>query len=301
MNFRQLEVFRAMMDVGTTVGAAKQLDLSQPAISQHLSQLEAELGLVLFVRERGRLVPTEQALALYDDVAYAFEGFERVMNLAQTIRRHDVGILRIGTPFSMCEALLPRVVARVAEGHPNVRFAIEMGRYETLVSLVAARNVDLAVLKLPIQHPGVSTLPLLDSESVCAMPADHPLAAKQRLDFTDMSGVPLIMLGRRTSWRHELEGIFRRGNLIPNVRLDTHSAGAACGFVAGGVGLAVVPEILGAQYVNRGIVLRPFTTSFVHRYVIGFPSTLNNVEMATGFAETARKVADDILAVSRAR
>lgn len=299
MNFRHLEVFRAMMDAGTTVGAAKKLGLSQPSISQHLAQLETELGLVLFVRERGRLVPTEQALSLYDDVAYAFEGFERVMNLARTIRRHDVGLMRIGAPFSMCESLVPRLVARFSEDHPNVRFTVELGRYETLIGLVAARNVDLAVLKEPVQHPGVSVCPFLDSEAVCAMPADHPLAAKERLEFTDMSGEPLIMLGRRKAWRHELDAIFRRRNLIPNVRLETHSVGAACGFVAGGVGLAVVPEILAAQYVNRGIVLRPFTTPFLHRFVIGFPSTLNNSETAIAFAEMAREIAGDIIAGSR--
>ena len=287
------------MDAGTTVGAARQLSLSQPAVSQHLAQLEKELGLVLFVREHGRLVPTQQALALYDDVAYAFEGFERVMNLAQTIRRHDVGLVRIGAPFSLCERLVPRVVARFTDGHPNVRFTVELGRYETLIGLVAARQVDMAVLKEPIQHPGVSTIPLLDSAAVCAMPANHRLAAKKRLEFTDMSGEPLIMLGRRKVWRHELEAIFRKRNLIPNVRLETHSVGAACGFVAAGVGLAVVPELLAAQYVDRGIVLRPFTTPFVHRFAIGFPSTLNNSEMAISFGEMAREVADEIVALSR--
>ncbi len=301
MNFRQLEIFRAMMDVGTTVGAAKQLGLSQPAVSQNLAQLETDLGLVLFARESGRLVPTEQAMALYDEVAYAFEGFERVMNLAQTFRRHDIGHVRIGAPFSMCECLVPRIVARFSKIHPNVRFTVELGRYETLIGLVAARHVDLAVLKEPIRHPGVSTSPLLDSDAVCAMPSDHPLARKRRLDFTDLAGEPLIMLGRRKAWRHEIEAIFRKRNLIPSIRLETHSVGAACGFVAASVGLAVVPEILAAQYVNRGIVLRPFTTSFLHRFVIGFPSTLNNSDMAASFAEMAREVAEDIVAESRKR
>lgn len=299
MNFRQLEVFRATMDAGTTVGAAKQLSLSQPAVSQHLAQLETELGLVLFVRERGRLVPTQQALALYDDVAYAFEGFERVMNLAQTIRRQDVGVVRIGAPFSMCESLVPRIVARFAETRPNIRFSVELGKYETLIGHVAARQVDLAFLKEPLQHPGVSVCPFLDSDAVCAMPSSHPLAKKERLDFPDLSGEPLIMLGRRKAWRHEIDTIFRKGNLVPNIRLETHSVGAACGFVAAGVGLAVVPELLAAQYVNRGIVLRPFTTSFVHRFVIGFPSTLNTGEMAATFAELARDIAGEIIEAAR--
>ena len=299
MNFRQLEVFRAMMDAGTTTGAAKLLSLSQPAVSQHLSQLESELGLVLFVREHGRLVPTKQAMSLFDDVAFAFEGFERVLNLARDIRGGGVGMMRIAAPFSLCECLVPRIVSVLLSSHPNMRFTVELGRYESIIGQVAARQVDLGIVKEPVQHPGVSLIPMLDSEAVCALPAGHPLAAKKKLDLDDLLGEPLIMLGRRKSWRHEIDAVFRRRNVIPNIRLETHSVGAACGFVAGGVGLAVVPELLGAQYAGRDIVLRPFAPTIIHKFAVAYPSTLNNVDLAEQFADHARRIAADIIAAAR--
>ena len=63
MNFRQLEIFRAVMDTGSATAAARLLGLSQPAVSRQLMQLETEVGLDLFARERGKLIPTAHAVA----------------------------------------------------------------------------------------------------------------------------------------------------------------------------------------------------------------------------------------------
>jgi DNA-binding transcriptional LysR family regulator len=71
MNFKQLEVFQAVMASGSTTGAAQRLDLSQSAVSRLLAQFEEDLGLRLFVREKGRLVPTGEAEALLQDATPA--------------------------------------------------------------------------------------------------------------------------------------------------------------------------------------------------------------------------------------
>src|SRR5258708_24810538 len=81
MNFKQLEAFQAIMLSGSTTGAAERLGLSQPGISRLLAQLEQDLGLRLFIREKGRLVPTQEAEALLHDA-------QVLMDSAQCFRRH---------------------------------------------------------------------------------------------------------------------------------------------------------------------------------------------------------------------
>ena len=298
MLYRQLEVFRAVIDAGTATGAAKLLDMSQPAVSQHLAQLEEALGVVLFARSGGRLAPTEQALAIYDEVTFAFEGVERVINLAQSFRTSSSGTLRIAVPHSMCVSLLPRIVARFSAEHPNVRFAVELATYETIVAMVAARRVDLGVAKLPIQHPGVSTQPILDSPLICAVPANHPLATVPRIRMADLKGQPLIMIGHHKPWRHEIDAHFRRNGLAPNVRLETHAVHAACGFVGAGVGIAIVPELLAVQFADRGIALKSLSPTFVHKFVIAYPSALKMSALAERFARDMRAVAEETLGVT---
>ncbi len=300
MLYRQLEVFRAVMDLGTATAAAQRLEMSQPAVSQHLAQLEGELDIVLFVREHGRLSPTEQAHDLYDEVAYAFEGLERVTNLARNIRSRSIGTLRIAVPYSMCEALVPRMLARFAAENPDVRYAVEVATYETIVAKVAAREVDLGVARAPLDHPGLSLHPILDSPAVCALPENHPLTAKKRLDLIDLVGVPLIMIGRHRPWRHEIDTLFRKHNQIPNVRLETHAVGAACGFVASGIGVSIVPEILALQFLHRGIVLRPLQPALIHQFVVAFPTSLRISSLAERFADDMRAVAAEYITEARA-
>ena len=82
----KLDVFRSVMECGTMVDAARDLGLSQPAVSQHIQQLEEDLKLKLFYREHGRLIATASALDLLDEVASAFENFDRLVSVAQNLR-----------------------------------------------------------------------------------------------------------------------------------------------------------------------------------------------------------------------
>ena len=94
-------------------------------MSRQLAQLETELD--PFARERAKLVPTAHATELYREVAHAFEGVERVLNLVRKMRANNTGTLRIAAPYSFCEVLLARIIARLAPSHPNLRYAVELG------------------------------------------------------------------------------------------------------------------------------------------------------------------------------
>ena len=83
---RGLEIFCALVETGSAIGAARRLGVSQPGVSQQIIRLEAELNLVLFARENGRMRPTETGLALYEEARHAFDGLDRVLNLARDIR-----------------------------------------------------------------------------------------------------------------------------------------------------------------------------------------------------------------------
>lgn len=299
MNYRQLETFRAVVDAGSATAAARALQLSQPAVSRQLAQIEQELGLDLFARERGKLVPTAHAKALYDEVAYAFEGVERVLNLAAKMRANNTGTLRIAAPYSFSDVLLPRIVARLARSHASLRYAVELGSYAAILAMIAKREVDVGIVKEPVSHAGVSTLPLIRCDAVCALPTGHRLAALRAVKVADIAPEPLVLLGRNTPWRHDIHTLFRRAGHAPNVRLDTHSVAAVCGFVASGLGVSIVPALLGAQFATRGVVLRPLADRIEHSFVVGFPKGLTRAGLVAEFARAARLVAKELVRAAR--
>jgi DNA-binding transcriptional LysR family regulator len=154
---RGLEIFCALVETGSAIGAARRLGVSQPGVSQQIIRLEAELNLVLFARENGRMRPTETGLALYEEARHAFDGLDRVLNLARDIRGLERGVLRIAAPYSMGATFLPRALMQLTKDHPELRIQVNLGTYERIVSLAAAREVDLGIAKAPILAPGLES------------------------------------------------------------------------------------------------------------------------------------------------
>lgn len=297
MELKQLEVFRAVMDCGSASAAAKLLRMSQPAVSRQLSQMERELGIELFIRGSGKLRPTPDAEALYDEAAFAFASIERVLNVARRMKGRDSGVLRMAAPFSFGEALIPRTVAALAGQHKNLRFDLELAGYEAIATMVAQRRVDVAVLKLPVSNPGVATLPLSECGTVCVLPSAHRLARSRRVTIEALSREPLVLLGRDTLWRSDLHAQLRQAPRAAQVWVETHSASSACSFVAEGLGVSVLPALLAAQFVDRGLELRPLEVPITHRFVVGCSSALQGSPLVERFAIAARHVAEGLLRV----
>ena len=295
MNIRQLEVFRAVMEAGSATAAGRLLELSQSSVSRLLMQLEEDVGLDLFVREHGKLVPTANATAFSREVSHAFEGVERVLNLARKMRANNTGTLRIAVPPSFCEALLPRVIMRLKAAHPDLRYVVKPGSYEEIASMVASREVDVGIIKDPVENIGISKLELMSSRLVCALSDGHLLAQRRVVRLEDFSGVSMVLLGQNKPWREDLQAHFRRANIRFSVVLVTHSVGAVCGFVASGLGVSIVPEILGAQYAGRGLVLRPLAVNIEQRFSVVFPKGLQRAGLVAEFAGSARHIIQELM------
>ena len=122
-NLRSLECFRAIIVTGSATAAARQLGLTQPAVSRMLAMLEAAVGFELFHRRKGRLIPTDEALALHREVDIALQSVDRVSRLARNLRNEDFGALSIVSPPSFAEGILSRVIAEFIAEHPSTRRA----------------------------------------------------------------------------------------------------------------------------------------------------------------------------------
>ena len=122
---KTLEAFREIIRSGSATAAARNLGLSQPAISRLLARFEGRLHFRLFNRSKGRLLPTTQALMLFEEVDLALQGIERVRSLADDILNTNAGQLRIVAPPSFAEGPLVAPVASFLARHPKIRISID--------------------------------------------------------------------------------------------------------------------------------------------------------------------------------
>lgn len=266
VDLRALRIFAATVRHGTVTAAGREFGLTQPATSRLLAQLERDIGFELFLRDRGRLVPTPDAMLLFEEVELALGGVDHVQELAADIARFRVGRLRLVAPPSFSEGVLPEIFAAFLARFPGVHLSIDSRSVETSKAMIATRAVDGGFIKLPIDHPDLAGETVVTSGSVCVLRRDHRLAREPHLDPVRLRGEPLVLLGFGRASRAQVDSVFANAGVLPDVRIDTHTIGSACALAARGLGVAIVNALLARPYLRDGLVALPFRPELRHEY-----------------------------------
>ena len=289
IGLRALRSFAEIIRTGSATAAGRNLGMTQPAVSRIIAQLESTVGFELFYRDRGRLVPTKDALLLAEEVELALAGMERVSSLVRDIAISATGELRVVAPPSFAEGLLPDMVAGFMAQNPGVRFNLDSRTIDTTKALIATRVVDCGFMKLPIDEPDLEAETMVSSGSVCVMAEGHPLAAHALLTPTELHGHPLILLGSGRQWRAQVDHAFADCGLRPTVAIETHTHGSACALAARGVGIAIVNALLARSYIRAPLLARPFAPPIVHEYAFVTSALSRPSRLTTEFRTEARR------------
>ncbi len=283
IRLRAMRTFQAILQLGSVTAGARALGLTQPAASRMLAQLEQDLGFELFYRDRGRLIPTQDGLLLYEEVERALDNVDRVQELARDISDFRVGHLRLVAPPSFLEAVLPDVIADFLDRYPRVHLSIDSHGVETAKSMIASRAVDAGFVKLPLNRDDLDSRTVLVSQTACVLPADHPLAVLPEIKAQDLKNTPLVMLGQGRRFRSQVEAAFAEAGVIPRICVETHTVASSCALAARGVGVAIVNERLAKAYVRDQTVLRRFNPDILHEYAFVVSSSVKPSRLAEEF------------------
>jgi len=139
MNFRHVEVFFAVMTCGTVTEAARQLGVSQPSVTTTIQQAEAGLGIRLFQRESGRLVPTAEARILFEEAERAHDALAAFRALARSLRTGQGGHVRIAAVPSISLELLPEAIARFQQLHSGFNYSVSTLNTEEILQQLDSR------------------------------------------------------------------------------------------------------------------------------------------------------------------
>lgn len=259
MTPKQLDVFRAVMSTGSTIGASVVLKLSQSAISRQLSGLEAEIGFDLFHRDRGRLVATPEAHLLSQEVGELADVLARLKRRTDELGagRFGKSLIKMGFPHSMTTTMLPRLIREFLGEAKEISVELVAGPYDYIERAVMGRTADFGFVRLPTEDLGFEVMPLLASGMLCAVPADHPLAARERIEVEDLVRTDLVLLGRLRHNRQEIEERLRSAQGSVRCRVETHSVESSIAMVAEGVGISIVPSLIGSFIKSDRVRLIP--------------------------------------------
>jgi DNA-binding transcriptional LysR family regulator len=243
MNLRQLEILRAVMRTRSTVGAARDLGMSQPAVSNAIKNAESTLGFLLFDRANKRLIPTQEAQILLAEAEPLFLMQDLVNQTAAHLRTGRKGRMRIVATSELSESLLPQVIARFSRAHDGVEISLETVRLDNLLEYVEIGIVDIGFAMEPHPRQTLKYLPLAQIDMVCACHADSPLAQLSFVTPTDLRDTPLI--NARTSSRisNLVQEAFRRSAVDYAPSIDVRFMNVAGHFVEEGLGVTIMDEL----------------------------------------------------------
>lgn len=242
LNYRQTEMLWAIVVAGSISGAARLLGISQPAVSRMLATTEKQLGLNLFERVRGRLQPTAEVHALFEEIEKTQRMMQRVNDLADALAGHGAGVLRLTSIPSLAQFLVPRAVARFQGRRADVLLRLNTNALPHLIPDVLNGEADLGLVVMQTEHPFMTTIPLHTGRMVAAIPREHPLASQAQVSLHDLSPYPHIVVGTRMPFGMLVTNAFEQAGLPCRMCADVPWSQLACALVNAGTGIAIIDE-----------------------------------------------------------
>ena len=251
---RQMEVFRAVMLTGSINAASKMLYVSQPAVSKLVAHTETTLGLRLFERAKGRLIPTAEAQALFREVEQVYQSALRVDEFARALALGPASLLRIACSPSLAPAVVAPAIVELKRQLPGLRVDWHTTLMADMPLEVLSKSVEVAVTSLPIEHEHLEVVPFMRGRMVCVLPPDHPFAARERIALADLKDEPMILFRRDIPSGTMIARACQQADVELTSAVDVTRADQALALVRGGLGLAIVDE-----YATGGIdcIVRP--------------------------------------------
>lgn len=237
-----MEVFRAVMLTGSIKGAAQLLFASQPAVSRIISHTEQTLGLSLFNRVKGKLVPTPEGEALYREVDEFYQQAVKVDEFARALAQGPSGTLRISASPSLSRGLMSRAIAQFVQRYPSIRVNFMTTLLNSMPQEVLSNKVDLAVSVHPLEHPNLRVEPFTRGRMVCVVPLGHQLSQMAAVPLAELARYPVITHDVGIPFGQMVKAACEKAGVELTVGIYIHQSDMACSLARSGAGVAIVDE-----------------------------------------------------------
>jgi DNA-binding transcriptional LysR family regulator len=288
MDLSDLHIFRAVVHAGGISRAAEKLHRVQSNVTTRVQQLEAELGVELFIRsgKQLHLAPAGKVLLDYAD---------RLLALAQEAREavHDAkprGILRLGAMESTASMRLPAPLSEYSRRYPAVKLELQTGHTRYLATQVLAGELDAALVAEPVAEGPFEKVPIFEEELVIVAAAGHrPIKSPRDAD------PPMVLaFDAGCPYRQRLEAWFARAGEMPDRIIEMSSYHAMFGCAVAGMGIGLMPRIVLKTFPEVGhLSIHPLPpglsrapTVLIWRKGAKSPKVTALLEILTGRSET---------------
>jgi LysR family transcriptional regulator, benzoate and cis,cis-muconate-responsive activator of ben and cat genes len=248
MDLRHLRYFQAIAEELSFSGAARRLNVVQPALSRAIKELEADLGVELFSRTRRLISLTTAGKALLGDTALMFERLNQTIQRVRRAAAGQIGELRLGYIGPPTQLFLGRLLEEYRKRCPDVTVQLEERTPERVWEMVTKGRLDVGLTRPVLAHAELrmETLKLRDERLCAAIPRNHRWASRKTLPWTSLASQLLIVLARRegAGLHDEILASCHKAGFTPKISHAPSVISTVLRFVESGAGIGIVPECL---------------------------------------------------------
>jgi DNA-binding transcriptional LysR family regulator len=252
MDIRQLDMFRAVAEEGSFTRAAERLHVSQSAISRQVKLLEDELGGRLLHRGARRAALTHPGELLLKMAGRVNRDIQEVVSQISETHALTRGTLTLAGGMTVCMYILPRLLKRYRTLHKKVDLRVVSSSAESLLRMLRAHEVDLALMTLPIVAKDLEVVPVLREEMVVVTAPGHPLPRRRTVEPEELGRFPLILYEAGSNTRKVQDQLLLEEQIPVEVAMETENVEIIKAMVANGLGITLIPYAAIAKDVRHG-------------------------------------------------
>ena len=264
MNFLNLKYFLTVAKCRSISEAARQLNVSQQSLSNHIAKLENELGVKLFRRapDFELSYAGEQLEMLAGQIC---SGEEEIYRRMRDIAKHRRSKLRIGVTYTCGHAVLPKILPEFCRQHPLVEIELMEGNTRALEKWLESGEIDVMISFSPVNVSGAETFALCPERLIMAVPGSvmentfgdmleqYRSRLLQEMDISLFGDAPFILLKEGNRVRGLLDGHMRRRGFEPKILLETENTETALALTVEGMGISVFSELFIRQIYDYSL------------------------------------------------
>jgi len=255
---RQLRAFAALSRTGSFTLAAKEMFLSQSAVSHSMKALETDVGCRLFDRVGKKVLLTQAGEALLHHTEKILQEMAAARASLEQLGKWGVGRLRIGASPTACQYILPAVLREFKESFPKCRIAIEPGDTLEAIESVRENRIDLAITLEPRNEDQFEFHPLFTDELTFIVGAMHPWARDGHVVRSDIPKQSYVLYNKKSYTFRMVRDYFNQEDMVLNTVIELGSMEAIKELVKLGLGVSILsPWIAQKELLEKSLVALP--------------------------------------------
>lgn len=249
MEIEQLQYFKTVATMQHMTRAAEVLNISQPALSKSIANIEQHLGVPLFNRE-GRSIYLNRFGELFlQSVNVILDEYDRIKEEFEDIIKPGSGEVSFGFIHTLGMEIVPELIASTSEAFPNMQFSLTQATSLSLLKRLEEGAIDLCLSqKIESRVIEIETEELFVEELFVIVPTTHPLAQQDAVKYDEVKNEPFIAIKKGNSLRQLVDELFLEQGIVLNTTFAAEEMHTVAGFVGAGMGISVIPNIKGLDH-----------------------------------------------------